>query len=364
MRRMRGAEIVVAGAGAVGSAIAYALARAGHSVTVVDPMAANASSIAAGMLAPAFECVFDVGSAGHYPLLKQARDLWPGLAAEIGLTLACDGALAIGTEAEARVWTDRLTGLGAEARLLSPHDAGALAPGLAGGAWAALTPEDWRLDPTAALARLRDAAQAHGARFVVGRVTGFAVGAVTVDSGEDRRAERLVIATGASRDLAALAPELRSLTPIKGHILRAEGAFRAQPVVRARGFYLCMGEGEAILGATMEVGVADAAVNPEVAAGLFEAAHPLIDLLATPTSRMGPTSWSAAAGVRAATPDGLPLAGASVAAGVILAVGARRNGWLLAPLIARAVLDAVEGSGPAGAAARFDPRRLAATKPG
>ena len=52
------------------------------------------------------------------------------------------------------------------------------------------------------------------------------------------------------------------------------------------------------------------------------------------------------------------MVGAGAAAGVILAVGARRNGWLLAPMIAQAVLDAVEGRPKSPAAARFDPRRF------
>ncbi len=44
--------------------------------------------------------------------------------------------------------------------------------------------------------------------------------------------------------------------------------------------------------------------------------------------------------------------------GVILAVGARRNGWLLAPTIAEAVLGAVEGRSKSPAAELFDPRRF------
>jgi glycine oxidase len=352
---MRDAQIVVAGAGAIGSAAACALARAGHRVTVVDPLGANASSVAAGMLAPAFECLFDAASAGRYPLLIAARGRWPTLAADIGATLAKDGALAIGTEAEARGWTARLSALGAEVALLAPAELADIEPDAPAGAWAAFTPEDWRLDPATALARLRAAAEASGARFVRGRVTGFAADAAELESGERLSAGWLVIATGADQTLAAVAPELRSLTPIRGHILRAEAPFRAAPVVRAAGLYLCRGEGEAVLGATMESGVAEPAVDPALAARLLDAAAPLGVLLAPPAR--GPVAWRAAAGVRAATPDGLPLVGAAGAPGVILAVGARRNGWLLAPMIAAAVLDAVEGRAP-GDAAAFDPRRF------
>jgi glycine oxidase len=377
---MRGADIVVAGAGAIGSAIACGLARAGHRVTVVDPMAANASSVAAGMLAPAFESLFDPVAAGGYALLAEARDAWPALAAQIGLPLASDGALAIGSQAEAAAWADQLSALGARATLLTPANLADVAPGAPAGAWAAFTPDDWRLEPGAALARLRAAAEQHGAHFMRGRVTGFAAGQARLESGAQLRADRLVIATGADRALAVLAPELATLTPIKGHILRAESGLSPAAVVRAAGLYLCRGEREAVIGATMEVGADDATVDPEVVTGLLERAATLVGLLAqrdaappSPSAssdgwtivRSTAISWSAAAGVRAATPDGLPLVGAAGASGVILAVGARRNGWLLAPMIARGVLDAVEGRAPSAPAAAFDPRRLApSSRPG
>jgi glycine oxidase len=306
------------------------------------------------MLAPALESVLDPASAGHHALLTEARDLWPALAAEIGLTLARVGALAIGTEAEARGWTAQLTGLGAAARLLAPDEAHALT-GLA--TWAAFTPEDWRLDPTAAMASLQDAAEASGARLVRGQVIGFEAGEARLEGGVRLRADRLVIATGAAQALATVAPELGALTPIKGHILRAVGQFEPGPAIRAAGVYLCRSEGEAILGATMEAGRGDSDVDDEAVGRLLAAAAPLI-------APLGPLRWSAAAGVRAATPDGLPLVGPAEAPGVVLAVGARRNGWLLAPLIAAAVLDAVEGRAPAGAAARLDPRRPGVRSPG
>jgi len=350
-----GADIVVAGAGAIGSAVGFVLARAGHGVTVVDPAppGANASGVAAGMLAPGFETLFDAASADHYALLAEARDLWPELAAEIGLPLARDGALAISARDEVRAWAERLRALGAEARLITPDSEPALLPP---GAWAVFAPGDWRLDPGAALAALRRAAERFGARFAAGRVLGFDGRDVAVEGAPPIAAERLVLATGAARDLAGLAPALATLAPIKGHILRAAGAFAAAPVIRANGIYLCRAAGEAVLGASMEPGRADTRVDPAVVRRLLDAAAPLL-------AQLGPLDWRAAAGVRAATPDGRPLVGEAGAGGVVLAVGARRNGWLLAPLIARAVLDLVEGRPQRASDAAFDPARLA-TAPG
>ncbi|PXA71374.1 D-amino-acid oxidase, partial [Caulobacter sp. D4A] len=68
-----GAPVAVAGAGAFGSATALILSRLGFQVTVFDPAAPgdNASGVAAGMLAPAAEAVFDPVSRGHMPVLRR-----------------------------------------------------------------------------------------------------------------------------------------------------------------------------------------------------------------------------------------------------------------------------------------------------
>ncbi|MGI9169537.1 MAG: FAD-dependent oxidoreductase, partial [Caulobacteraceae bacterium] len=66
----------------------------------------------------------------------------------------------------------------------------------------------------------------------------------------------------------------------------------------------------------------------------------------------------ARAGVRAATPDGLPLVGASRTPGVWLGAGARRNGWLLAPLMARALVEALVGDRETPDIRAFDPARF------
>ena len=75
-------RVAVAGAGALGSAIALRLARQGRAVTVFDPAppGANASGVAAGMLAPVSEALFDPASQGHLDLMRRARDLWPAFA--------------------------------------------------------------------------------------------------------------------------------------------------------------------------------------------------------------------------------------------------------------------------------------------
>src|SRR5580658_6960882 len=185
--------IVVAGAGAVGRTVAYVLARGGHAVTVFDPEpeGPNASRIAAGMLAPALEALFD---GARYALLREALALWPPLAREIGLPLAWDGAMAVGTRAEAEAWASDLAALGAEAELRD----------LGQDCWAAFCDEDRQLDPTTALHALRQAAEWHGAKFRTGRVVGFADTGAQIERGAPVAADALVVATGAGQDLVAL----------------------------------------------------------------------------------------------------------------------------------------------------------------
>jgi glycine oxidase len=335
-----GAKVTVAGAGALGLCSALALADAGCAVTVCDPQGQGlASGVAAGMLAPVFEAALDSQAFGHFDILTAARDLWPGLEARAGVALDRSGAMAVGDEAWLAEVRAALGRLGVHGVDLPRRTAAALAPGLAPAFdQAVLVREDWRLEPRAALAALRRAAAAAGVAFRQAAVTG---------PGD---ADWLVIATGADRGLAEVAPELGRLTPIKGQIARYPGLAGAGVSVRGQGAYAAPAATGLAIGATMEIGVADAAPDPPALAPLLEAGARLFPQLAE-------ARYTVAAGVRAATADGLPLAGRSSAPGVILAVGARRNGWLLAPLIGQVVSACVTGAEAGPYARRFDPAR-------
>jgi glycine oxidase len=334
----RGPRVTVAGAGVLGLSTALALADAGCVVTVADPGGANASGIAAGMIAPVFEAVLDEVARPHLDLMLAARNLWPGLAARAGIALDRAGALAVGDEAWLAGVAARFGSLSLRPTEIGAATAQGLAPGLSDGfGRALLTREDWRVDAPAALTALRDACAAAGVGFEARRVAGR--------GGEDM----LVLAPGAQGGLEATAPELAHLAPIKGHIVRlaapAEGA-----VVRGDGVYAAPGA-EMAFGATMEVGAADSEVDEDRAAPVLAAGLRLFPGLRGSAVHI-------AAGVRAATPDGLPLAGPSAAPGVALAVGARRNGWLLAPLVAQVVTACVTGRDGGPYAAALDPARF------
>jgi glycine oxidase len=345
-------RIVVAGGGAIGSSVALALVRAGARVTLADPapLGANASGVAAGMLAPVFETLLDA-AAPPLTLMRAGLAMWPDLAASIGLSLDRTGAMAVGGAGQLEAWQDRLLDLGLQTIRLSPDAARARCPALAPDLGGLLTSEDVRLEAADALAALRAAFEAAGGRLARHALAGFEPGAAHLADGAVIAAEAVVLATGASTSLAHLAPALRRLTPIKGHILRAAGLAMSGPVLRLTGGYVCPSPAGALIGASMEVGRADDAIDPAAVDALRQIAARAIPALAD-------TAVTAATGVRAAAPDGLPMVGPAGAPGVWLAAGARRDGWLLAPLIADVLRAAIVGDAPHPWAASLDPGRF------
>jgi glycine oxidase len=267
-----------------------------------------------------------------------ARDLWPALAARAGIGLDRSGAMAVGETEWLQTVASGFASLHMRPVEIGRATAEALAPGLAAGfGRALLTREDWRVDAPAALAGLRAAAAEAGVELRRKSLN---------DRGD---AEVLVIATGAETGLVDVAPELGLLTPIKGHIVRVAAA-TSGVVVRTQGVYAAPGVAM-VFGATMEAGRAD----PDVEAGKAE---PLLAAGLRLFPGLAGAPVDVAAGVRAATPDGLPMAGPSATAGVLLAAGSRRNGWLLAPLVARVLAACVTGRDPGPYAARLDPARF------
>jgi len=332
MSEVKGLRVVVAGAGAIGSVCALILARRGAKVTLADPTSVgdNASGVAAGMLAPVCEALLDPKSQDHLPLLLQARSAWDRLLPDLAGSIDRSGAVIEAADPEALRAKARAAG--AELEPIALDEARRLCPGLAPCGPFLFTPEDWRLEPKTMLAALHEALRAAGGDFVRADVADLPAHGAGI----------LIRATGPGG----------GFTPIKGQILRFPRSGPARgPVVRGEGIYVAPSAGGMIAGATMEEGLADRAIDAEAVARLRERAVRLFPALDN-------AEVVALAGVRAATPDGLPLVGPTLEPGVLVARGARRNGWLLAPLIAEVVLERLAGGALSAAAAAFDPGRL------
>jgi glycine oxidase len=291
------------------------------------------------MLAPVFETVLDGGDEADLDLLLTARNLWPELAARAGVEIDRSGTVAAGSAEWLAPVRAGLTRLGFRGADLPRSLLEGLAPGVSADVEGLILREDWRLDPRQALKALRHAAKAASVTFTSRAVTSFG------------DADWLVIATGAAQGLAEVAPQLRQLTPIKGQILRYADRRGGRVSLRGEGAYAVPGADGLAIGATMEPGRDDTAPDMKSLAPLVAAAERLFPELAG-------AAFALSAGVRAATPDGLPMVGSAATPGVILAVGARRNGWLLAPLVARIVTACVSGGDPGPYAARLDPARF------
>ena len=345
MMDLKGLRVVVAGAGAIGSAIALVLARRGARVTLTDParVGDNASGVAAGMLAPASEALLDSVSGSHFPLLLSARDAWEGFVQDVPGAPALDRSGAILQIGDPADLLRRAEAAGMSLAVIDDAEARRRAPGLSASGPFLYTPDDWRLEPLAMLDALHRGLELLDGQRVQGRALDLEQGGVRLADGGGIAADALIWANGVDGP---------GLTPIKGQILRfSEAATDIGAVVRNANVYVARTSGGMIAGATMEAGLSDRSIAPEAVARLHAAAAALFPALAG----LKPQAF---AGVRAATADGLPVVGSYGAEGVMLARGARRNGWLFAPLIAQAIADQLAGLAPSAAAAAFDPGRF------
>lgn len=353
----------IVGGGVIGLACAWELSRNGHEVTVVAPAPGRdgASWVAAGMLAPVTEAQF--GESTLTALLLEGARLWPGFAAALegsaGQPIGFDttGTVTVALDASDRASLDDLLayqhslGLRAirrsasECRALVP----ALSPTLRGGIE---VPGDHQVDNRALLAALGAACCNAGVAFVEGTVSAVGAGPeLVLADGRRLRPDHVVLAAGTG--LPAIAglegaglPEVR---PVKGHILRLRPApgghagtaplltRTVRGLVRGHSVYLVpRRDGSVVVGATVEERGDDTAV-------LAGAVHELLcDARAIVPGLDELELAEAAAGLRPATPDNTPRIGWTAAEGVVVAVGHFRNGILLAPLTAGAVVDLLD----------------------
>jgi glycine oxidase len=383
------ADVVVAGGGVIGTAIAWRAARAGLGVTLVDPERGDAASlVAAGMLAPVSEALFGEGALLRVNLLAVARfgsfaaELEDATGRQVGLRR--EGTLAVAYDPGDYAALVRLTafrrsaGLDAEeldsraCRKLEPF----LTPDVHGGV---LFAGDWSVDNRRYAAALRAAAAAAGVRVVRDRVTGVLtrdggaagdrVAGVRLADGGDIGSDRVVVAAGCwtSTITGVPGPARAAVRPVKGQLLRLRHPDGMPPVithtiratVRGADVYLVpRADGEVVVGATSE----ERGPDRTVTAG---AVH---DLLRDAMSVLPVTSElelaETCAGLRPGTPDNGPVVGevdGSGPDGLLLATGHYRNGILMSPVTADAIVARLTGQAAAPEWEPFAPARFAAS---
>jgi glycine oxidase len=374
------ADLVVAGGGVIGTAIAWRAALAGLDVVLVDPDVGDAASkVAAGMLAPVSEALFGEGALLAINLLAVQR--FPSFAAELedvtGLEVGLrrEGTLAIAYDPDDLAALTRLTafrrsaGLDAEeldsraCRRLEPF----LTPDVHGGVVFA---GDWSVDNRRYAAALRAAMAAAKVRTIRGRVTqarvaGGRVRGAGLADGTAIDSAVVVVAAGCwSGAVDGLPGPLRTaVRPVKGQLLRLRHPEGIPPVishtiratVRGTDVYLVpRADGEVIVGATSEERGPDRAVTAGAVHDLLRDAMTVLPI----TSEL--ILAETCAGLRPGTPDNGPIVGGCGIEGLLLATGHYRNGILMSPVTADAIVAAVTGQPPAAQWAPFTPQRFTA----
>ncbi len=371
-------DAVVVGGGVIGLSCAWRLARRGARVAVVErgEPGCGATRVAAGMLAPVGELSF--GEPELLELTLAAARLYPGFVAELeaasGESTGYErlGALHVALDrdeaAQLRRVHDLQRSLELEAEWLPPRKCRDLEPGLTpsfhGGVFAA---GEAAVDPRALTRALLAAARAEGVEVLTGtevvegvfegehlagvryRATGESEAAVKTHLSPVRGdkcvfTDNVVLASGAWSGAAEWLPEEARppVRPVKGQVLelrRRDGEPPARHILASERVYLVpRGDGRLIVGATVEEMGFDTAVTAGGVHELLREAYRMLPDVAE-MELVG-----AIAGLRPGTPDNLPLVGPGAIDGLVLATGHFRNGILLAPLAAQAVVDLLAGA--------------------
>lgn len=353
MDAIPGSDVVVVGGGVIGCTVALELAYAGVSVTLLEArrIGVGASRAAAGMLSPVGESpepgtFLDLGLA--------SLRLYPGFVARVregggwDPALLPSGGMEIATSAEAfrgmRARLDWVTRYDPGATLLGADELRRRVSGIGAHVLGALhLPGDHQVDNRLLTPAVAAAARSSGVRIVEGtRVQGIIrqkdrCTGVRLQGGETVSAGMVVLAAGWEGGGVEGVPFL-PLEPVRGQMAALgplPGAPR--PILHAPGVYMVTRRsGRILVGATMERVGARPWVTPEGIRALVAAAQALLPGV----GRLVPDEvW---AGLRPATPDGLPVVGADPeVTGLLHAGGHFRNGILLAPLTGRVVTELV-----------------------
>jgi glycine oxidase len=366
----QGAEVVVAGAGIIGCAIAYELSRRGVRCLVLDSRRVGmaATNAAAGVLSalaeferPGALVRLGLESLRLYPQwVARLREDVPDIDVEFAqngvLRVAFDEGELAGYRRGLR-YRDELGVELVELDAALVHEVEPrLSPRIVGGV---LSPEEGQVSNQQVTLALSRAAKQRGARIVEGApVLGFRhkagrVTAVRTSQGEFP-CDHLVLAAGPwTRPLARKLGVDVPTFPVRGQML-AYGRMVTpigRPVWGKRGYVLPRANGLVFAGATVE-DVGRIRTTKAGLASVRRAAFELVPQLRHATEQF---PW---AGLRPGSPDGLPMMGPLPGwENVTVASGHFRNGILLAPITGELIAEAIT-SGASAALAPFDPARF------
>lgn len=364
-------DVLIIGAGIIGAACAEALAARGVHVTIIEQDAIGSGATAAGM---GHLVVMD-DNAAELALSSYSLALWRELvgAAPARHEYSRCGTIWVAADDEemeaARAKGETLQASGIACTLLNAaalyEREPALRPGLAGGL---LVSGDGLVYPPKSARILLERAMASGAQLVMGKVSSLLDNGVRLDDGRELRAGAVVLACGARS--TALLPEL-PVQPKKGHVAitdRYPGFIRHQLVELGyiKSAHASSGDsvafnlqprstGQILIGSSRQFGASDLAVEPAIMARMLRHAAGFTPALA------GLNLLRCWTGMRAASPDGLPLIGPHPGRpGLWLATGHEGLGITTALATAHLLAAQLLNQRPSIAAEPYLPARFAA----
>jgi glycine oxidase len=373
---MPASDVIVVGAGAIGTGVAWRCAQRGLSVTVVDPAPEQGAWMtAAGMLAATTELHYTETTLLRLSLDSLAR--FPAFAAEVAAESGrpvgfaeCGTVLVAWDGADLAALHDLhafATRLGLEAQLLTGSELRAAEPALAAGLpGGLLAPGDHQVDPRLLHSALLAAGQKRGVRVVTSSASVVIerdrVRGVRLTDGTEIRASWVVLAAGAwSGRVAGVPPAaVAPVRPVKGQTLRLRlpGPPRLEHVVRGavKGtpiYLVPRTDGQLIVGASSEEAGFDQHPRAGAVYELLRDAQSLLPELGEAVLEEVRT------GLRPGSPDNAPIVGPAGPEGLVHASGHYRNGILLTPVTADGVAALIADGALPDVLAPFGPQRFA-----
>lgn len=361
-------DLMILGGGIVGCACARECAQAGMRVALVEPRTIAGGATAAGM---GHIVVMD-DSPAQLALTSYSRSLWGGMLPQLpeNVEYEARGTIWVAADedemAEVHAKQKMYAAAGISSDILDTQALLAAEPELRTGlAGALLVPGDAVTYPPAAAAFFLAEAMRAGAVLLHGHEAVRAGnGSVALLNGDVYRAQRIVLATGAS---IGLMPSLK-IQKRKGHLLitdRYPGFVHHQLVELG---YLKSAHsldadsvafniqprrtGQLLIGSSRQYGNEDPAIEEQMLTRMLDRACRYMPGLAKLSGIRG---WT---GFRAATPDKLPLIGPTEDASIFLAMGFEGLGITNAPGAARLLADHLLGRASAIDRTPFQPERL------
>src|SRR5215469_3011435 len=366
-------RVLIIGAGIIGNAVAWRLARAGADVTIVERGRAGqeASWAAAGVIAPQAE------AEGAGPFLrfcvegkKAFEAMLPELIAEGGIDPEYDrgsGVLYVALNEEDRaelaaraVW-QREAGLQVEE--INGDWARAITPAISPQAiYALYFPHENRIENRQLTQAFLIAALKAGAKLIEDsrveaiETAGGKLRGLRLQGGELLEGDAVINAAGSWASLISGAEaDSVKLHPVRGQIV----CFQARPnlvgpsIFSLRGYAVPRRDGRVLAGSTREMARYSKDVTLE---GMDSIVHAARDMLPALSAMRFREAW---AGLRPATSDFLPVLGPSpTVAGLYYATGHFRSGILLAAITGRIIAALLTGGKPETDIGPFSPARF------